>query len=273
MINPIRRNRNIGTANQGFGDLNRLVIPSPANESRSFFERLGKYNTVIREINGHKFRFVIERTRQTSFHACTVGDIAKVISHIPKIDIGDLSLVILRQPTRKEEILSPVWGRLIYSYEFENDYWPAVIIEATNLERVLKWSKRLCIEDQKELDLLKQDGHRFSVDKRHYTAEFKLENIRNTQLYRTLLHEFGHYVHYQKIVERPAIDDEPIEDWDKRADIYHNIPKREKEEFAHSYAKKKREELENGGVIPFEKIWDEDPALTQNIRLKDFGIS
>ena len=37
---------------------------------------------------------------------------------------------VRRQPKRKEEIISPVWGRLIYSYEFENDYCPAIILDA-----------------------------------------------------------------------------------------------------------------------------------------------
>ncbi len=42
MINPTRRNRNIGIAKQGYGQDNKLVVPYPAVEMKSFFERLRK---------------------------------------------------------------------------------------------------------------------------------------------------------------------------------------------------------------------------------------
>lgn len=53
-----------------------------------------------------------------------------MITHIPSEDYGDLRFIILRQPKRKEEIISPVWGRLIYSFEFEHEYAPAIILDA-----------------------------------------------------------------------------------------------------------------------------------------------
>jgi len=33
-------------------------------------------------------------------------------------------------------------------------------------------------------------------DKRYFISDYDLEKVRNTQLYRTLLHEFGHYIYY-----------------------------------------------------------------------------
>ena len=254
MKNPTRRNRNIGTEKQGHGQNNELTIPYPAAVSKSFFERLEKYDKVFRTVNGNRFEFVIEKTRSTSEHACTVDDICEIIWHIPPSDYNDLNLIILRQPKRKEETLSPVWGRLIYSYEFEGDYRAAIILEAVNYERKFKWSKSLQPEQQKELERLKSDGHEILDDKRHFIAEYKVDNVRNTQLYRTLPHEFGHYVHYLEEVERPGTDEEEYEEWELRNDNYFKISTADKEKFAHSYADELIKTLKESRVIPFERI-------------------
>lgn len=301
MINPTRRNRNIGTAKQGYGQDNELVVPCPAVEMKSFFERLSEYKTVTKEIKGHIFKFIVETTRKNSFHACTIEDIEQILIQIPKEDYGDLELIILRQPTRKEENLNSVWGRLIYSYEFENDYSPAVIIEAVDLDRTFKWSKKLSVDSQKELERLKEDGHKIKMGKRFYEAEYELKNIRATQLYRTLLHEFGHYVHYLEVVKRPLseiknqinlldgqIDDDdtsetnPVfEKWDSLDDEYNirvekleekyfSIPSSEKEVFAHTYAHKLKRDLTLKEIIPFEKKLDEEEILKNGLSLSDF---
>jgi len=301
MINPTRRNRNIGTAKHGYGQDNELVIPFPAVEMKSFFERLSEYNTVIKEIKGHKFKFIVETTRNNSFYACTIEDIEQILIEIPKEDYGDLELIILRQPTRKEENLKSVWGRLIYSYEFENDYSPAVIIEAVDLDRTFRWSKKLSIASQKELERLKEDGHKIKMGKRFYEAEYELTNIRATQLYRTLLHEFGHYVHYLEVVKSPLADiknqinllDDQIEDndtsetnplfdkWDSLDDEYNkrveeleqkyfSIPSSEKEVFAHSYADELKEDLTLRGIVPFTRIINEKEIIENGLNLSDF---
>ena len=301
MINPIRRNRNIGTAKQGYGQDNKLVVPYPAVEMKSFFERLGEYKTIEKIINGHKFRFVVEKTRQNSFHACTIEDIEQILNQIPKEDYGELELIILRQPTRKEENLKSVWGRLIYSYEFENNYLPAVIIEAVDLDRIFKWSKKLSIDSQKELERLKEDGHKIKMSKRFYEAEYELMNIRATQLYRTLPHEFGHYVHYLEVVKRPLSEiqnqinqlDDQIDDndtsetnplfdkWDsldheynKRIqeleERYFSIPSSEKEVFAHSYADELKKDLTERGIVPFTRIINEKEIIENGLNLSDF---
>lgn len=301
MINPTRRNRNIGTAKQGYGQDNKLAVPYPAVEMKSFFERLGEYKTIEKIINGHKFRFVVEKTRQNSFHACTIEDIEQILNQIPKEDYGELELIILRQPTRKEENLKSVWGRLIYSYEFENDYLPAVIIESVDLDRTFKWSKKLSIDSQKELERLKEDGHKIKMSKRFYETEYELMNIRATQLYRTLPHEFGHYVHYLKVVKRPLskiqnqinqLDDQingndtsetnPLfdkwdslnDEYDKRIqeleEKYFSIPSSEKEVFAHSYADELKKDLNLRGTIPFTRIINEKEIIENGLNLSDF---
>lgn len=270
MKNPTRRNRNIGTSKQGYGQDNKLVVPYPALEMKSFYERLSSYKTVVKEINGHSFTFIIEKTRDNSFHSCTVEDLANVLVHIPKQDYGELELIILRQPTRKEETLHPVWGRLIYSYEFEDDYYPAIIIESFDFEKSFKWTKKLSMAAQRELERLKDDGHKIIMGKKFFEAKYELEAVRATQLYRTFLHEFGHYVHYLKVVEQPGADNEDLEEWNKRLDHYHNIPSPDKEVFAHSYADKLKKELEKKAVIPFPRIVDKQEMITNGLSLNDF---
>ncbi len=257
MRDATRRNRNIGTSKQGYGKDNELTIPQPALILKSFYERLDNYKKITKTINGHDFLFIIEQTRETSEHACSVNDISKIIENIPGNDYGDLKLIVLRQPKRKEETLSPVWGRLIYSYEFEGDYYPAIIIEAMDFSRKFKWTKKLSVESQRELDRLREDGHLITDDKRNFVADYEIDNVRATQLYRTLIHEFGHFVHYQEFVERPGTNDEDYENWEKRYDLYFKLPKSEKEKFANKYADSLKLKLINDKVIPFERIEDE----------------
>ncbi len=251
MFNPTRRNRNIGTENQGFGQDNKFKISTPYGTLKSFYERIEKYQTEIRIVNEHEFLFIIEETRENCFHSCSVNDLAKMIQYIPTEDYGELKFIVLRQPKRKEEIISPVWGRLVYSFEFENEYFPAIILDSIDLNKKLVWSKKQTIEDQKEFARLKEDGHFFIENKRNFVSELHLEPSRNTQLYRTLLHEFGHYVHYLEVVERLGKDDENYNAKEKRDDYYMSLSKVEKEKFAHHYAEHLKQKLKHDKIIPF----------------------
>ena len=251
--NPTRRNRNIGTAKHGHGQNNKMVIPWPASTHKIFHERLEKYRKTPRMIGGKEYVFVVEEVRPHSAHACSISDIVRILEHVPSKDLDGLDLIVFRQPKRKEQILSPVWGRLIYSYEFEKTGKPAIILESVDLESRLKWSKHLCVDIQHELERLIEDGHAFRDTGRHFEAGFEIEAVRNTQLYRTLLHEIGHYVHYLEVVERPDNENEDFEAWQKRSDKYWSIPSDEKERFAHRYADGLRKKLVESSVIPFEQ--------------------
>jgi hypothetical protein len=211
---------------------------------------LGAYERIDKVINGHLFTFIVEETRSSSVHACSVSDVEYMISHIPASDYGELKLIVFRQPKRKEEIISPVWGRMIYAYGFENELFPAVILEAVDYKSKIRWSKSLTPDNQAEFERLKADGHRFIADKRSYTARLDINSVRNTQLYRTLLHEFGHYVHYLEVVERPGNEEEHIDEWIKRHDAFLKIPVAEKERFAHRYASLLSAKLKEQGRIP-----------------------
>ena len=152
MYNPTRINKNIGTAKQGYGQDNEMTIPYSYAKQKSFYENFADYKTVKKVINGQEFLFIIEQTRPGYEHACSIDDITKVIAHIPSQDYGDLKFFVLRQPKRKEEILSPAWGRWIPSYSFKNESRPAIIIEAQDYTKILKWDRRLAVEDWKELE-------------------------------------------------------------------------------------------------------------------------
>lgn len=259
MKNNIRRNRNIGTAKQGYGQNNKMKIPDRwyKNDMRNNLERLNNYRKEKYIINEHEFLFIVEETLEGYKHACSVQDVAYLLQFIQKDDYGDLRYIIFRQPTRKEAGLEPVWGRLAYSFEFENNYYPAIILESYPIEGKLTWPKSLKVNAKREFLRLEKDGFYFEINKKGYEAKMTAENVRNTQLYRTFFHELGHYIHYQDIVSRPALEDEEYEEyeeWEKRLEYYHNsIPSSKKEIFAHNYADKFYEKLILQGVIPFDR--------------------
>jgi hypothetical protein len=250
-----RRNRNIGTAKQGHGQNNRMKIPWSfyfnTGDFRCYFERLTQYKKFTRLINGHEFIFVVEKTRADCRHACSVEDVAHMLEYIPAADYGDLHLIVFRQPKRKEKILCPVWGRLAYAYAFEHDDAPAVILEAFPLSGRVRRSRRLSVEEYHELERLQGDGLSFTADRRGYQAPLTQETVRAVQLYRTLPHEFGHYVHYRQILENPGPDLAGMDRNELWTYYDESIPELEKEKFAHAYADRMNAEWREKGIIPF----------------------
>ena len=129
-----------------------------------------------------------------------------------------------------------------------------MILEAIVYSKQLKWETKLSVDSQKELERLKADGHPLKLDGKSFIGDYEPENVRNTQLYRTLLHEFGHYVHYLRMVEHPTIQNEPLEDWELRNEKYFKVPLTEKERFAHRYADNLRQKLIENNIIPFNPL-------------------
>jgi hypothetical protein len=202
--NPTRRNRNIGTAARGHGQDNKLVIPNSWRDSHVFWEKLEHHRTVTRAVEGREFYILVEETRGDCVHPCTVDDLVHVVQHIPAEDLQGLNLFVLRQPKRKEQILSPVWGRMAYETEFGDHIGPVVILEAIDPSKPVKWPRSLTPGEVTELDRLRQDGHNVRETKRNFILEITVESVRSTQLYRTLLHEIGHWVDYLEKVHGPA---------------------------------------------------------------------
>jgi hypothetical protein len=102
--------------------------------------------------------------------------------------------VLLRQPKRKEQLLSPVWGRLGHAVEVGPIDGPAIILEACPVPLTIKWPTRLGMDEQHELARLLQEADRAEYDGRRHVLHFDLAGLRRVQLYRTVLHELGHWV-------------------------------------------------------------------------------
>lgn len=266
--NPTRRNRNIGTEDAGFGKNNKLVIPWAWADDRIFVERL--VDPVVVEIQVHSLKkpVIVEPTLKDHFHACTVEDIQRVLKLMPVEHLNNITAYVLRQPKRKESILSPVWGRLYYAADVCGFSGPTVFIEAQAVDRPFKWSKSLSPEYVLELERLRDDGHVIETDKRRHIIRWTPESIRSTQLFRTLPHEVGHYVDYLTKVTKPSGED--IDLWSTLNDRYHARPSMEKEAFAHRYADDFRREHLASGSLPFERILDEKKMRTVGLNVDWF---
>ncbi len=251
--NPNKRNRNIGTTKQGHSRDNELTIPQPTDTLRSFYERFDGAQTSTFSLHGREIPVISENLKEGFYYSCTPADVEHILNHLPAEDLAEFGMVIFRQPKKKERILSPVWGRLIYSVEFKNDYYPAIILEALPDTGEYSFPKKQTPEDKKEFELLQADGLNFKLQKREYLAEINPEIARSIQLYRTLLHEVGHYVHYLATVERPGKEDEEYEEWEQRDSFYFNIAATEKENYANNYATRAKKMLIEKGIIPFAK--------------------
>jgi hypothetical protein len=277
--NPTRRNRNIGTAKSGYGQNNKMTIPAIAHGHHVFWERIDNATEVSRIVSDRSLKFFIQPTRSDCIHACTVDDIARLMSHVPLIDWEGLDAVVLRQPRRKEQTLASVWGRLAYAADLVNERGsvlycgPAIVIEAMNPSEPLKLGKSLSPDDAAELERLRLDGHKLHSGNRNHTLDPTPESCRATQLYRTVLHELGHWVDFLEKVERRFTRDGGNLENDAYAGLlnqYHGRPHVEKEHFAHHYAERLRKHLIAIGAIPFDRVLDPDQLIRDGLRLRDF---
>jgi hypothetical protein len=255
--NSTRRNRNIGTFKQGHGANNRMVIPKLAAAYRGCTAEIGSHAKINRTVNGRDITFIVEQTTGGCNHACTVDDIQFILSYVPTADWVGLNTFVLRQPTRKGRMLNPVWGRLFYHADLVFGgssivkSGPTLFLEACKIDRPIKWSTSLDRETGDELDRLRADGHRIDRIGKQYVISMDLASIRATQLYRTLLHEIGHWFDWLEKVETPSAHGE---DFSAVLDRYFARPQNEREAFAHRYADNLRDILSGNRVIPFERI-------------------
>lgn len=257
VFNPTRRNRKIGAPHQGLGQDNRLVIPDPVASSRTWTERLNRHQRIRTGVGGREVVFIVEKTTGGCVHACSVDDIGRVLAHIPMADWEGLQTFVLRQSTRKQRILNPAWGRLLYEADLGlasragGRTGPAVLLEAVDCSAKFEWRSALDPDDRAELERLRQDGHAVEQVGRRHVFSISVEATRATQLYRTLLHEIGHWTDWLEKVARPVARGG---DFDSLYDAYFQRPKDEREAFAHRYADQARERLRRFGVIPFDRI-------------------
>jgi len=260
--NPVRRNRNIGTANQGHGQNNAFTIPLVCHADRIWWENLGKHRVVNRNVGSLDLAFIIEDTREDCVHACTVEDVCNLLSLVPAADLTSLETFVFRQPTRKQWLVCPAWGRLAYSADLGlagkkvRRQGPAIFLEAVNPAKVWRWGRDLGPLDALEVERLRNDGHVVEDTGKRLLFHSSQESIRATQLYRTLLHEIGHWVDWLLKVEQPAAKQSVP--YEVLSDQYFARPLQEREQFAHRYASAMRERLMRAKRIPFTSIPEAD---------------
>jgi len=253
---PERRNRNIGTSWSGYSKSNDMRIPESWQDKHGnysmFYERLEAAKEQEATIGDFKLKVLYEEPREGFTYGCTPADVIKILRAVASLSPELPDIIAFRQPTRKQRQQKPVWGRFLYFAEFGKHEGTAIILEAQELGTVLKWSKRMTIEDRAEYERLAADGHPFVETKRHFEAKLVEDAVRNTTLYRTLLHEIGHLAHYHRDVldDRTALD----EDFDVARDLYFSKPSSEREIFAHSFAESLSQSLRLTGEIPFDPL-------------------
>jgi hypothetical protein len=128
---------------------------------------------------------------------------------------------------------------------------PIIFLDAIQVNKPLIWRTSLDQYDSLELDRLRADGHDVQRLGQKFSISVTVSSARNTQLYRTLLHEIGHWFDWLSKVEEPTVKGS---DWETLARDYFARPKAEREAFAHRYAHCKRMLLEDAGLIPFDRI-------------------
>ena len=250
--NPTARNRNIGTDARGYKHRNAFAIPRSRHLNKVYWENLRQPIKIPCALGAHQFNIFVEPPLPEFRHHTTVDDVLKILEHIPEDDRADISSIVLRQPKRKERIFSLTWGRLAYWAEYDDSHGPAILLEAQPKDFQVRWSKRLSISDRLELERLKLEGHQVVLDTRFYEIRSDPWAIRNTQLFRTLLHEIGHYYDYIEKVLIPSNDS--TGEFDELFDLFHSRPAREKEDFAERYVSRITSQLSSQGIIPFAPI-------------------
>ncbi len=201
--NATRRNRNIGTSTSGHGQDNHLVIPQRWSDDRVFWEKLRDPVLIRRVMHGRECVVLVEPVINGYTHCCTPDDVFAIVEEVPSEDLDELRLFVLRQPTRKQATISPVWGRLAYFAELGSLKGPAVYLEAQELNRVWRRQRSMSVEGRREFERLLSDGHQAEQVPSGYRWTLDHAASRSTQLYRTLLHEIGHQVDYLNSVQRP----------------------------------------------------------------------
>lgn len=250
---PERRNRNIGTKRAGYAKSNDMRIPQSWLDKHGncslYYERIGLAHVEEVTIGDLELKILYEQPKDGFSYGCSPSDVIKLLSMAAKIAPALPEIIAFRQPTQKQRQQFPVWGRFLYFAELGKHKGTAIVLEAQKLGASLKWSKSLSPTDRAEYERLVDDGHSFVEMKRYFLANLAENEIRNTNLYRTLLHELGHLTDYhQKVLnEQTALDP----DQNVAVDLYFSRPTSEREIFAHRFAENLCRSLRTAGEIPF----------------------
>ena len=269
--NPTKRNKNIGTKKSGYSKNNELVVPERSCDDRVFWERLIDPVACPLEIKGHQITLLVEPTRTGYVHACTPSDIVRVLELVEQEHLEQIELMIFRQPTKKEEILRPVWGRFTRYSDISSQYsGSSVFLEAQPIGAIIRWDNKLHPYDRRELLSLERDGHQIKQVKRGYDIITTPTTVRNTQLFRTLPHEIGHAVDYLKNSLNMSLEASTDIESAYIRSLYGSKPSLDKKEYAHRYARTFYEKHTSQGLLPFEHLYDENFLSTLGLDKKWF---
>ncbi len=213
-----------------------MVIPA---RDVAFFETLNIPESFEVSIRQRTVAVFVEPVSPDSMYPCTRSDIAHVLTLIPAEFTEQLDFLVFRHPTKKQRLLSPVWGRLVFSADICGRQGNAMFIESQLIKLASRWSKNLGPRDKEELERLRSEGHKIVVGKRDYQVLSTPEAMRNTVLFRTVLHEIGH-LHHRTTTPH-----------------YASITRDDREAFAERFASKLRSALETDNKIPFPTISDD----------------
>ncbi len=250
---PERRNRKIGTKSSGYSKPNDMRIPESWQDKHGncslYYERLELTHVEEVSIGRFKIRILYERPHDGFTYGCSPTDIIKLLELVSGSVLDMPEIIAFRQPTRKQSQQFPVWGRFLYFAEFGREQGTAIVLESQQLGASLKLAKNMSLERRAEYERLIADRHCFAETKRHFEAQLDEDGIRNTILYRTLLHELGHLADYhQKVLcEQTALDP----DQGVAAELYFSRSTSEREVFAHRFAEGLSQSLKDEGEVPF----------------------
>lgn len=214
-----------------------------------YYERLVGPQVERIEVGVRNLTVLYEAPQEGFSYGCSPSDIFKLLALVSELVPALPDIIAFRQPTRKQRQQYPVWGRFLYFSTFGEYEGTAIVLDAQELGVQLKRSKQMTLADRDEFERLLRDGHEFVEGKRFQVAKLTEEAVRNTILYRTLLHELGHLADYhQKVLHsRTALDrDQNVAD-----SLYFSRPTSEREVFAHRFAEELRDTLLESGEIPF----------------------
>ena len=257
MRNPVRRNRNIGTAKSGRGKSGRFEIPRRWKDLTPYWEWVPDAVTVPARVHGNQITFIVQPPRKDFLQRCTVQDVLHMLEVLPPEDTCYIKLVVLRQPTKKQVRPDPKWGSLGYWSEIGQLDGPGIYLEAQPSPVRFKWGNSLWPEAKLELRRLEQAGFVIKRHSRGYDFEGNASAIRSRQLYVTVPHKLGHYVDYLECQRAFEWGD----DWDRFWELYQAKPRREREFRANRYADESWKRGRAESLLPFHSHWDEYTIL------------
>jgi len=237
---PERRSRKVGSPARAWRDgpagRRAYDVPWSARDRRAPSDRWTPEAVVGVEVHGRTIDVVVDQLLGDHVHVCAPEDVGDVLELLPPDDVLGLDLVVLRQPTRKEQTLRPAWGRIAWDVAFRGYRGPALMLDAVALGQTLRWPRSMIPADVEELGRLRAAG--FSVRSSRHGHDVRLDAVpvHRWLLSRTVPHEVGHWVDYRRRVLDPLPDDASKAEYDARLDRWMQRPHLEREALADRYA-------------------------------------